>query len=401
MTRFLDGPFTASPPAGPAAPPTNLVKRIRCLELALIAPDPPLPAIRDWSWRAGEAHTGLMSHWPDWRDEDTRAVEEAWVRLEWDYYVRGVIADWSWQWPGVAAQGIRLHHPEALDALARAHDADARFARKREAHRRDWVDAALHLGLYELYRRRTSWPDPEALACAVCGREFPPETLSHWMRRYGRPRYCQACIVRAVNGHGTGGVPSQKYVAEAVSDLNAALGFIPSQNLARTIDLSVLGPDRRDRVVAAFVSIPKATVCADVLEVPRGRGRWLAVLEAVGVVSQGWRPARGVLCNAEDGHFCRSLGERSIDDWLSRHGIDHECEPPWPAHAEFNANTAKRADWLIPDGTYIEYAGMMADKEYAVRIAEKVELARRLGVRLLVIAPEDLSNLDRILGAAC
>jgi hypothetical protein len=100
---------------------------------------------------------------------------------------------------------------------------------------------------------------------------------------------------------------------------------------------------------------------------------------------------------AADGHPCRSLGERSVDDWLSARGIEHEPEPAWPVHQVLNPSGALRADWRLVDGTYVEFAGMLTDEGYAAGIADKVRLAEASGLRLVVVTPEDLGRLAQIL----
>lgn len=122
---------------------------------------------------------------------------------------------------------------------------------------------------------------------------------------------------------------------------------------------------------------------------------WLRVLQMAQLVGEAWRPARGTLCAAADGHPCRSLAERSIDDWLSKHAIDHEVEPPWPRENELNPGGRLRADWRLPDGTLVEYAGL-DNAEYISKIALKRNLAMRTATRLVIVFPEDLLRLDAV-----
>ena len=76
-----------------------------------------------------------------------------------------------------------------------------------------------------------------------------------------------------------------------------------------------------------------------------------------------------------------------MDDWFTANEISHECEPRWPRHPEFNPSGAKRADWLLEDGTYVECAGMLQDKDYAKKITLKQHLAKDLGLSLIVVGP--------------
>lgn len=129
-----------------------------------------------------------------------------------------------------------------------------------------------------------------------------------------------------------------------------------------------------------------------------GASSWIEVLRTTGIVSDAWRPARGTYCIAADGHPCRSLAERTIDDWLSHHGIEHQIEPVWPPHPDLNAHGRRRADWHLPDGTYVEYAGLTSD-DYLAKIQAKRQLAQHAGIKLIVLTPLDLANLTEVLGA--
>jgi hypothetical protein len=93
-----------------------------------------------------------------------------------------------------------------------------------------------------------------------------------------------------------------------------------------------------------------------------------------------------------------SIFERQVDDFLTKHGIDHEHEPRWPKHPELNPRGAKRADWRLPDGTMVEAAGMLADPKYAAKIQEKRMLASALGIKLLLLLPEETLTLDKAFG---
>ncbi len=397
-SRWFDGPFSAPPVTGPATPPETLLSAVPLLGAALQRPDPPLPARRDTSWRADEPRSpaGRMSHWPDWEDADTQLVATAWTDPKWDTWVREVIEVWSWAWPDVVGDEARVRFPGLGTALLAAHDSDPRFARKRDAHRAGWIEAALHVGLHELYRTRTTWPDPVARECAVCGRAYAPEVTNPFMRRFGPSRYCQACCLRALNGFDGQWDASQ--VTKAVATLAGQIGYIPTSDrtgMTRLADIA--DENRRDAAMAALITTPPAASCADILGIPPGRGRWLSVLHAAGVVTDGRATPRGVMCIAADGHFCRSLGERSIDDWLSARGVEHGTEPSWPEHPEWNRAGLKRADWLLPGGVYVEYAGMLDDTAYAERMASKVALAQATGIELLILTPADIPRLDSVL----
>jgi hypothetical protein len=178
---------------------------------------------------------------------------------------------------------------------------------------------------------------------------------------------------------------------EALRRLAEVVGVIPPQDFRLALTAEGLDLTTRARLVAALLCAPNASALKSALEVDN----WLDVLRAAGLVGDAWRTTRGFLCTAADGHPCRSLGEKSIDDWLHRHGITHEIEPKWPRHDEYNPNGRLRGDWSLPDGTIVEYAGLNHDA-YLAKIEKKRLLAKATGTQLLVVLPEDLTSLDRV-----
>jgi len=122
---------------------------------------------------------------------------------------------------------------------------------------------------------------------------------------------------------------------------------------------------------------------------PRSWSEWLS---EAGVLAGGWRPSRGLISTATDGHLCHSMLERHIDDFLAVHGIEHEREPMYPYDEEVNVN-GMRADWQLADGTLVEALGFPNDPSYQAKVAAKRLLAGAYSLRLIEITPEDLGLL--------
>ena len=183
-------------------PASDLVAEIAVLPEVLSTPEPQIPVLRDWSYRWDESLAtwgGRFSHWVDWSDADTTLIASA-LTPEVDELVDGLIERWAWMWPDVAAQVVPTREPGFIPTLTGLYSRDLRYRRKQDAFARNWLDTALHEGLFEHFRHERRWSAPRAQPCHVCGRIFPPETLSHWMRQYGPPRYCASCCCRARNG---------------------------------------------------------------------------------------------------------------------------------------------------------------------------------------------------------
>lgn len=67
-----------------------------------------------------------------------------------------------------------------------------------------------------------------------------------------------------------------------------------------------------------------------------------------------------------------------------------------------NPNGLLRGDWLLPDGTIVEYPGveypgMLGDEDHRTKMTAKADLAAATGTRLITVTPEDRTSLDRLL----
>jgi hypothetical protein len=102
----------------------------------------------------------------------------------------------------------------------------------------------------------------------------------------------------------------------------------------------------------------------------------------------------GIMCISKDGHFCRSMAEQRIDNWLFKNNIIHEMEPYYPKHEEFNKSGRMRADWKIGN-MFVEYFGLPDDKKYAERMQKKRSLANVLNINLIELFYTDLFDLDK------
>jgi len=94
---------------------------------------------------------------------------------------------------------------------------------------------------------------------------------------------------------------------------------------------------------------------------------------------------------SKDGHRVRSLGEKTIDDWLWARGVRHAYEYPIPG--------GKYCDFFLPDdqgGTYIEYWGLN-DEKYLKDKAFKKRIYKKHGLKLVSIESGDIKRIDQIL----
>lgn len=121
--------------------------------------------------------------------------------------------------------------------------------------------------------------------------------------------------------------------------------------------------------------------------VPEG---WLTLLAEAGALEMESAGGIGTRCRAEDGHPCRSLGEKFLDDWLYCHAIPHQREPEYPHDPDLNPNR-NRADFQVSD-VWIEYFGLMNRADYVNKVGVKRRLAEKHNIHLVEIYPEDLNE---------
>jgi hypothetical protein len=93
---------------------------------------------------------------------------------------------------------------------------------------------------------------------------------------------------------------------------------------------------------------------------------------------------------ADDGHEVYSRFELHVDNWLTKHGIDHTYEPSLPFGG--------MADFLIGD-TYIEIWGIEHNETYKNRTKEKKHLYKKHQLKLVGLYPKDIPDkLNKKLG---
>lgn len=122
---------------------------------------------------------------------------------------------------------------------------------------------------------------------------------------------------------------------------------------------------------------------------------WTDWLAEAGLLADGLRTSRGVTVMAKDGHICRSLLEREIDDFFFEQGIQHEPEPNYPFDPEHNVG-GYRADWKLADGTFVEALGFPNNSEYMAKADRKLKLAALNGISVLTVTHEDIPRLFTI-----
>jgi hypothetical protein len=352
--------------------------------------------IADWGYRSADPDGPRMVSWAyrhEWWDEWCQSrFDELWSD-EADRLADDLADEYWFYWPWLIGDALITAVPAAYERiLAFAQDKD----RPGPAYNPLNPHATFHeiatVGAFRLVRRRRTWPEPSAAVCPTCGQDFWNGDVGLWaIQAFGPVRYCMDCCLQVRNGDPRPAWSADE-VKAALYELHAAFGAIPRQGFSAGRVPHDGPPEQRDRRISALMAMPPVETIKRAL----GQRDWLGALRAAGLVGETWRPSRGTWCHASDGHRCRSLLEKAIDDWFAANAIPHEPEPRWPRHDALNPSGAKRADWRLQDGTYVECAGMLESKDYAGKIAQKQQLARVLGIPLIVVGPTDMHRLASI-----
>jgi hypothetical protein len=354
-----------------------------------IAPSHGWPA--DSAFRSSDPYGGSKNG--EWTYRDQAHFDELWTP-EGDEIANELADRYAFGWPYLIARSLATSAPMTCRSLMELATREDRPNFDLPDVPEAMFDHIVMWGSFHAVRKRRTWPEPTTVRCPICGREFWNGYITHWMyRSYGPARYCNDCCSDARTGH-TETLTGPK-VIKALTDLATAFDAIPGSSFAFNAFPADASDEKRDQWMRALTAVPAADRIKEIL----GCKDWLGVLKVAGLVTDGWKMKRGgVMSHAVDGHLCRSLLERTIDDWLTGQGIKHEREPRWPYDPVLNRNGMRRADWLVPDGSFIECAGMMSRPEYALKMAEKQELARLAGIKLHIVTPEDMLRLDKIFG---
>jgi hypothetical protein len=352
--------------------------------------------IKDWGYRSGEPDGPFAGSWfiqySWWNDWCQRRFDELWTD-EADRVADDLADEYWFYWPWLIGQALITGAPATYERiLAFAKDEDRPGPAHINLVPHAISDQIATFGAFHAVRQRRTWLEPSPAVCPTCGQHFwNGDVRPRAIQAFGPVRYCEDCCLRVRFGDPRAAWLKDE-VKAALHDLRDAFGAIPAQNFSAGRVPHDGSPEERDNRIRALLAMPPVETIKRVL----GQQDWLSILRAAGLVGETWRPSRGTWCHASDGHRCRSLLEKAIDDWFTANLVPHECEPRWPRHPEFNPSGAKRADWLLSDGTYVECAGMLESTDYAEKIAVKRQLARAVGLTLIVVGPTDMHRLRQI-----
>lgn len=223
--------------------------------------------------------------------------------------------------------------------------------------------------------------------CPLCNVRFLESSLPEPLaRRMGVQRldYCAPCLATRILQSTGNDQLSPEEVKSYLHQLSSILESIPHQGFGEgEDDILFLDDDKRLAVLRLFSRKPRTRLVKKLFN------SWLQALIEAEVLEDGTRNAgRGTMCIAKDGHICYSLGEKTIDDFPSDHGVPHTKEPHYP-------DSNYRADFGI-NGFLVEYFGLVGEPSYDRKTNSKLALAKETGINVVAIYPKDLVNHERL-----
>lgn len=228
--------------------------------------------------------------------------------------------------------------------------------------------------------------EPNAVGtCRICGAVSPSN---------GDISYCLLCCKTAISGSWMDDGLEGEQTSRAVWAL-AELGkieFSTAPSLEQLATINSRDPMIIDQLVLCRFAIPRVGQKVGRWKGWRGWTEWLTLS---GLLEDPVKTSRGMQSLAMDGHFCRSLLERRVDDFFTLSKIQHEVEPHYPYHPDLNT-TGLRADWVLGDGTFVEAWGLLGSDPYDLKVSIKKRLAKEKGIKLVSITNDDIPNLPKI-----
>jgi len=243
------------------------------------------------------------------------------------------------------------------------------------------ISRAYFLGLTKKIR------EPKWKICKSCGLRFLENSIDrHQFRLLGGKEhieFCSPCLSEMTAYIGSDNVTKDE-VLSYLQGLARILQRVPTYNILSDIkDLSDFDASQILELLKLQKKKPTIKRLKELF------GSWLNALVEAGILEDGvHRTSRGIQCLAKDGHLCRSLGEKAIDDFLYGHKIPHERESPYP---EGNF----RVDFSVGD-IFIEYFGLTGVAEYDIKTKKKQKICRKHEIKLISIYPLDLVSVKKL-----
>jgi hypothetical protein len=103
----------------------------------------------------------------------------------------------------------------------------------------------------------------------------------------------------------------------------------------------------------------------------------------------------GKRCYSKNGDLCLSISEAIITNYLIDNNIPYKKEEAYSKYIP-NIKTKKKVDWVLRDGTFVEYFGLPEKDYYSIKIQEKINICVANEIKLIEIYDKDLKNLSEV-----
>lgn len=102
------------------------------------------------------------------------------------------------------------------------------------------------------------------------------------------------------------------------------------------------------------------------------------------------------LCYSKNGDTCLSNSEKKISDFLIDHNIKFKKDIKYFDITKDKYSGKMTCDWILSDGTLVEYFGMSRHKKYKSTMKRKMKLCKKNNINLISIIDRDLNSLNNI-----
>jgi len=272
-----------------------------------------------------------------------------------------------------------------------------------EEHNLLWnTNMLIYYSMNKMNKLGLKYLPPKIKKCSNCRNLFfeaqIPRHIAGLIEFPAKPiEYCHNCLAAAL--YCAFKKPKKReHMIQDLRKLFEALKFIPPRDYL-TINSHSSLPKKisRDKLIEV-IPLMVEILPREVYEIEFGS--WFNALIETGILhDDSRRDVYGYRTKAKDGHECRSLSEKMIDDWMFMNNISHQREPFYPVDEKLNPSGGMMADWKVGE-YYIEFFGLMGNKDYEKKVKQKKDLAKIKGIKLIEVYPEDLyalkTKLDKI-----
>jgi hypothetical protein len=248
-----------------------------------------------------------------------------------------------------------------------------------------WNNILMHFSIAraEVIKVTKQIRSPQWKICGLCHNRFIENSLPFpLVKRLGidRLEFCAPCLRDTVLSKSGYDNASEDQIKKYIRGIYKITGVFPNSNYYVGYN-DLLNLDYEQRL--EFLKLLK--IRPSNLRVKEIYNSCANAYQQAGIIGEYLlTTSRGIHTVANDGHLCLSLGERTIDDFLYEHGIEHEKEPSYP-------DSNFRADFRVGD-ILIEYFGMAGDPEYDKKTKIKKGICRTNQIQLISIYPNDLRD---------